>query len=121
MSMKKIKNFEAEANQIIATLDALEKLFLDISSEDVELDGHEHKVKEILAVPITPVEKISDVEMLKELNRLTILGAGESEAKGGVKLDGHEKKVEEMLPLSITPAKNISDVEMVKELNLITI
>jgi hypothetical protein len=41
--VRKIKNFEAELNQITANLDALdvvEKLFLDISSEDVELDGH---------------------------------------------------------------------------------
>jgi hypothetical protein len=77
MSMREIKNFEAELNQITATLDALddlEKLFLHISSEDIELDGHENTVEEILALPITPAEKLSDVEMLNELNRLTSLG-----------------------------------------------
>jgi hypothetical protein len=74
--MNKIKSLQAQAKQITETLVALEKLFLDITFEDVKPRGHAKKVKEILARPVVPSEKICDEEMLKELNRLC-LGSGD--------------------------------------------
>jgi hypothetical protein len=74
--MNKIKSLQAQAKQIAETLVALEKLFLEISSGDVKPGNHAITVKEVLALPTPPSEKICDEEMLKELNRLC-LGSGE--------------------------------------------
>jgi hypothetical protein len=75
--MNKIKSLQAQAKQIAEILVALEKLCLDISSGNVKPGNHAITVKEILALPTSPSEKICDEEMLKELNRLC-LGSGEA-------------------------------------------
>jgi hypothetical protein len=68
--MNKIKSLQAKADQITETLVALDQLFLDISFEDVKPSGYAKTVKEILALPTAPSEKICDIDMLKELKRL---------------------------------------------------
>ena len=61
------------------TLNALERLFLDICSGDVKPEGHETKMKKVLALPMQK-ETMSDDETLKELDKLA---ATEAKVKRG--------------------------------------
>jgi hypothetical protein len=69
LSMKKVVACQGQQEHYSTTLDALEKLFLDIGSGDVKPKGHEMKIKKILALPMKK-KTMSDVEMLKELDKL---------------------------------------------------
>jgi hypothetical protein len=69
LSMKKVVACQGQQEHYSATLDTLEKLFLDIGSGDVKPEGHEMKIKKILALPMKK-KTMSDVEMLKELDKL---------------------------------------------------
>jgi hypothetical protein len=69
LSMKKLVGYQAVQEQISETIEALEKLFLDIGSEDVKPEGHEKEIKQILALPLEKKTK-SDIEMLTELKTL---------------------------------------------------
>jgi hypothetical protein len=73
LSIKKIKGFQAQAKQITESIDALNKLFLDISSEDLKPIGHADTVKNILALAMPPPEKISDEDLVKELRSLCLV------------------------------------------------
>jgi hypothetical protein len=68
--MKKVIACQAEQEHFAETIEALEKLFLDIGSCDVKPEGHEKKIKVILALPVKK-KAMSDDEMLKELKKLT--------------------------------------------------
>jgi hypothetical protein len=68
--MKKVVACQAEQEHCSEIIDALERLFLDIGSEDVKPEGHEMEIKKILALPMKR-KSMSDGEMLKELNKLT--------------------------------------------------
>jgi hypothetical protein len=70
LTMKKVIACQAEQEHFAETIEALEKLFLDIGSCDVKPKGHENKIKEILAIPVKK-KSMSDDEMLKELNKLS--------------------------------------------------
>lgn len=67
--MKKVVACQGEEAHYSETLDALEKLFLDVASGDIKPEGHESKIKEILALPMKK-KTMSDDEMLKELDNL---------------------------------------------------
>jgi hypothetical protein len=68
--MKKVVQAQGEQAHYSESLDSLEKLFLDIGSGDVKPEGHETKIKKILALPMKK-KTMSDNEMLKELENLT--------------------------------------------------
>jgi hypothetical protein len=70
--MKKIKAFQAQAKQITKSIDALDKLCLNISSEDIKPLGHADTVKEILALSMPPTEQILDEDIVKELRSLCL-------------------------------------------------
>jgi hypothetical protein len=67
--MKKVVACQGQQECNSETLDALEKLFLDIGSGDVKPEGHEAAIKKILALPMKK-KTMSDDEMLKELDKL---------------------------------------------------
>jgi hypothetical protein len=69
LSMKKVVACQGQQEHNSATLDMLEKLFLDIGSGDVKSEGHEMKIRKILALPLE-MKMMSDDEMLKELDKL---------------------------------------------------
>jgi hypothetical protein len=72
--MKKVVACQGEQAHYSETLDALEKLFLDIGSGDVKPEGHETKIKQILALP-KKNKTMSDDEMLRELDKLAVTEA----------------------------------------------
>jgi hypothetical protein len=67
--MKKVVACQGQQEHNSATLDMLEKLFLDIGSGDVKPEGHEMKIQKILALSMKK-KTMSDDEMLKELDKL---------------------------------------------------
>jgi hypothetical protein len=67
--MKKVVACQGQHEHNSVTLDMLEKLFLDIGSGDVKPEGHEMKIKKILALPFKK-KTMSDDEMMKELDKL---------------------------------------------------
>ena len=71
--MKKIKGFQAQTKQITESIVALDKLFLDISSEDIKPIGHADTVKDILALSMPPPDQISDEDIVKELRSLCLV------------------------------------------------
>lgn len=73
--MKKIKGFQAQAKQLNEIIDALDKLHLDISSEDVKPVGHANTVKNILALAMPITEQKSDEEIVKELKSLCLVAS----------------------------------------------
>jgi hypothetical protein len=77
--MKKIKGFRAQAKQITESIDALDKLFLDISSEDVKPVGHADTVKKILSLSVPRPEQISDEDIVKELRSLCLVAIASGE------------------------------------------
>jgi hypothetical protein len=79
--MKKIKGFQVQAKQITESIDALDKLFLDISSEDVKPVGHADTVKTILALSMPPPEHISDEDTVKELRSLCLVASARGEVE----------------------------------------
>jgi hypothetical protein len=69
--MKKVVAIQSEIDQISDSVEALEKLFMDIASEDVKPEGYGVKVKAYLELPIK-TKTMNDTDLLKELSRLSL-------------------------------------------------
>jgi len=84
--MKKAVAIQSEIDQISVSVDALEKLFMDIASEDVKPEGYGVKVTAYLDFPVQ-TKTMNDTDLLQELSRLG--------------LDGNPKKVNAPDPVAL--------------------
>jgi len=67
--MKKIVTCQAQIEQIREIVEALERLYMDVSAEDVKPERCEVSIEKALSLPLK-VKRMTDSEMLKAYHKL---------------------------------------------------